>query len=227
MRELTFNHFFERFVPVIGRSPEEFPAGSTDGERHCAAMTAAVRAAYEYAFWPEILVIEERTPDSEGVVLQEEAGETRIDTVQGFFLTEEDARSFSRMLPACRIPEGWLLSTAEAAVWVRYRPVAPRFTRVKWDNTKIYAANDVAFLETNGRCYRALRETQGDYPETETADWAEEPFPGYFETVVLYAAAAAHWRYERQWSEAGEQQRLADDALFRLRAVANNQGGRL
>jgi len=227
MRELTFQTFFEGFVPSIGKSVEEFPCGSVDGERHCAAINAAVRRAYEYDFFPETLVIEERTPDSDNVVAQAESGETEIDTVQGFFASEANARAFSCPLPAERIPSGWLLQDAADSVWVRFRPVAPKFTRVKWDVTKTYAVNDVRYLDTNGKCYKALLAGAGNYPETATTYWAEQPFPGFFEPFVQYAAAAANWKFEHQWSEAGSAGSDAKDELSRLRVVAKQQGGQL
>lgn len=227
MREITFQTMFERFVPMIGKSPVEFPCGSVDGERHCAAINAAVRRAYEYDFFPETLLIEERTPDSDNVVAQAQTGETEIDTVQGFFATEADARAFTRLLPASRIPSGWLLQNAADSVFVRFRPVAPKFTRVKWDSGKTYVANDVVYLDTNGKCYRALQAGNNKYPETETTYWSEQAFPGYFEEFAQYAAAAENWRFERQWSQAGEMEALAKDDLFRLRQIAKGQGGQL
>jgi hypothetical protein len=227
MRELTFKTFFERFVPMIGRSAEEFPCGSVDGERHCAAITAAVRRAYEHEFWPEIMVIDERTPSVDYLVEQAEDGEVEIDVVQGFFQTESDARNFSRLIHAERIPGGWILDKAYDSVFVRFRPVAPRFTRVKWDAAKTYAANDVVYLDTNGKCYRSTNAGSNKYPETETTYWSEQAFPGFFEQYAQYAAAAENWRFERQWSQAGEIQSRADDTLFRLKSSAKGQGGTL
>jgi hypothetical protein len=227
MRDLSFQTFFERFVPTIGKSPDEFPCGSVDGERHCAAISAAVRIAHEHDFWPELLVIEARTPDSEGVILQNETGKTPIDTVQGFFATEDNARGFCTPLSAARIPEGWRLTFPPASAYVRYRPVAPSFTRVKWDNARTYAVNDVVYLETSGMCYRCILAGAGEYPETETDYWVEQPFPGLFEVYAQYSAGAANWRFERQWSQAGEMQSKADAELFRLKNIAKNQGGRL
>lgn len=225
MRDLTFKTMFEAFLPMIGRDVADFPVGSVDAERHCTAINAAVRIAYGHEFWPELLVIEERAPDSENVVKQFEDGETDIDTVQGFFPTEADARAFTRPFPAERIPEGWRLQTAAPSVWVRFRPIAPRFTMRRWMDGETCYANDVRYFESSGKCYRALQTTAGQSPETSPAYWAEQSFPGFFEVYVQYAAAADNWRFERQWSQAGEMQALADKELFRLKVIAKQQGG--
>ena len=227
MRELTFQTFFERFLPMIGRRADEFPCGSTDGERHCVAITAAVRRAYEHEFWPEIMVIEERTPDEFNVVEQAEDGKQEIDVVQGFFATEANARNFTCLLPAERIPSGWILQNAAETVFVRYRPPAPRFTRAKWDKDRTYEPNDVCYVDTKGKCYRSIKSGTNEYPETAPTYWVEQAFPGFFEQFVQYAAAADAWRFERQWSQAGEMESRAQDILFRLKVAAKSQGGTL
>ena len=225
MRELTFKTMFGAFLPMIGRDMADFPVGSVDAERHCTAINAALRIAYGHEFWPEILTIEERTPDADNVVAQFEDGETEIDTMQGLFSTETDARAFSRMLPAARIPEGWMLQTAYDSVWARFRPVAPRFTMRRWDAEVSYSANDPVYFEASGKCYKALQASAGQSPETSPTYWEEQSFPGFFEVYVQIAAAADHWRFERQWSQAGEMQTLADKELFRLKVIAKQQGG--
>jgi hypothetical protein len=131
------------------------------------------------------------------------------------------------MISAERIPSGWILDAAYTSVWARYRPVAPRFTMRRWDAELNYSANDPVYFEDSGKCYKALQASAGQSPETSPTYWAEQSFPGFFEVYVQYAAAADHWRFERQWSQAGEMQALADKELFRQKIIAKQQGGAL
>ena len=219
MRELTFNTFFERFLPTIGKAAADVLVGSVEGERHCSAISDAVREAYEHDFWHGIILIEERTPDDGRLVARDESGETEIDTVQGFYPTEDNAREQTSAISAARTPAGWRLGASCTSVFVRFRPVAPVFTRTEHVAETVYATNDLTFLAATGKCYRARAESTGDAPATDVALWKEVPFPGFFETYVKAAAAAANSRYERQWEQAGINRSVADKELNRLRNV--------
>jgi hypothetical protein len=43
-----------------------------------------------------------------------------------------------------------------ATVWIKYMPVAPQFTSVKWDLARSYANGDLTYSPVSGECYSSL-----------------------------------------------------------------------
>ena len=43
-----------------------------------------------------------------------------------------------------------------ATVWIKYMPLAPKFTSVKWDSGRSYAGGDLTYSPVTGECYSSL-----------------------------------------------------------------------
>jgi hypothetical protein len=43
-----------------------------------------------------------------------------------------------------------------ASVWIKYMPLAPRFTSIPWDSNTAYGKGDLAYSPDTGECYRSL-----------------------------------------------------------------------
>src|SRR4029077_4864322 len=43
-----------------------------------------------------------------------------------------------------------------ATVWIKYMPVAPSFTSVKWDSARSYGNGELTYSPVSGECYQSL-----------------------------------------------------------------------
>lgn len=133
----TFLKLFQRVARGAGLDPSAtlpspWPGRITD------AINGAMRWAWEHAFWPRVLVVEERTADSSGLIAWVQSGRAAIGAVDvdaGAFECDPRRHPRARAVPVFADASGvWLpRGMEEARVWLRWRPPAPS-----------YASGDVA-----------------------------------------------------------------------------------
>lgn len=115
-----------------------------------------------------------------------------------------------RIMDCIMMPE---LSDIPNVVWIRFKPVAPRYALELWSGATAYGAGELVYLAETRECYIATRATENESP-TETIDdgnpWSIVGFPDMFQDFVTLACTA-----ENQ-SEAEEARALADEELADL-----------
>ena len=217
MRTVNFRTFFEKtFVPSIGKDPENCQPGTVDGDRFVGYINDAMVEAMHYAFWPELMVIEERELDSDNILPWSAEGKTDIDTVEGIFETEANAIAPRGHLWFEQGPAGFRVFDRTGTVWVRLRPYPSVFSRTPWDGDAV-DTNAVFYDEESGNCFRSLIDNNEDEPTAESENWERVEFPEEFVPYVKAKAAAAHLDDERKFDAAGSKEAQANKILFNLK----------
>jgi hypothetical protein len=135
-----------------------------------------------------------------GLVAYAQSGQTQFGEVMGIWsahpeTSPDTAKSYSVVMTA----DGAQIMDAAVAttVYMKFRRLPPRFTRVAWDPLAGYAAGDVMYWATTGECYQA--QTVGG---VET--WVKLSFPAIFESFVVWAASSDYLREVGQNKKADE-----------------------
>lgn len=214
MRTIRYKTMFERFCSSIGRDAQEFTPGGTDAERFSNSISRAVRTAWEFDFWPDIMAVRELELDEDN-----RAELIPGEAIEGAYPTQKDAQLRTNRLMYL-IGGGRIEFWSPVTAWIVYRPAFPVFTTREWDAEETYAEGDACYLESTGECYRALGPTTGDDPdEAESEAWEIQRFPEFMEIYVQSFAEAENSRFLRLWEQATNSAKEAKDELFRMRVV--------
>ena len=154
-----------------------------------------VREGWEWIFWPEWTVSEERTPVDD-VVSLEQSGETEIGEVFGVSKNDSDSNENTQWISWKRTSGGIYVPDAPSTVWVRFRLRPPEFTGVEYVGTTAYVTGDVVYVVSAGECYKALQGSTGQNPVTESSYWELVEFPYVLGNFVKRAALADSLREE-------------------------------
>jgi hypothetical protein len=208
MREVKFQSVYEQVLRKCALDPADagFPA---DRQEFVADLIAQrCKEAWEYDFWPELVTVEARTPVA-GLVAYTQTGQTQLGEVLGIWsahpeTSPDTAKSYSVVMTdaGAQIMDGSVSTT----VYVKFRRLPPRFTRVAWDPTAGYAEGDIIYYATTGECYQAQTVSA-----VET--WVKIGFPAIFESFVVLAAASDYLRECGQNKKADELEPRARDIL--------------
>jgi len=107
-------------------------------------------------------------------------------------------------------------------VWIRFRPIAPRFSLAEWSDSTEYARGDVCYYAADGNCYQASAPTTGETPGESGSSWAAVGFPDMFQDFVVLACLA-----ELQSDDEGryKTRALAEEELERVAHKKLTQAG--
>lgn len=214
-RTITYNRFKERFSPLMG-------VIASDLQTDEAAMVesffnGAVRTIWEYARWPDICVIESRTPNSSYVIEWEQTGQTEIESVFGIYDYDPHGTINTSDLAYDIIADGVKLKGSDQttdAVYVWYRKRVPDYTGSDYSATTTYAVGDQVYYSTTGDFYKCASITTGNAP-TSTTYWTRLTIPYRFIDYCVYAAYADWLRNDGQNGKAAIQDSLANRALLK------------
>jgi hypothetical protein len=208
MRTVTFKSVWEQVVRMCALDPDDTTLTSARQEMVADCITRRVREGWEYAPWPELCVIEERTPVS-GLVAYAQSGKTVLGEVFGVWSADPRDNPDTAKQYAFEPAEDGIriLDTISGTtVWVHFRRVPARFTRVAYDAGVGYSEGDLVYYATTGECYQAAI--------VEAAEtWELVSFPYILETFAVLAAASDVYRDMGQHEKADEIEPRAFKAL--------------
>ena len=128
---VTFGTVFQRLQRRVGKDPA-ITMSTPLPARYADALSEALRVGYEAAFWPRVMLVEERTPtthaDGYRIVEFAQAGKTEIGAVEiERCLYLEDPRVTTGQQPEDGVslsPTGIILpdDVTDATVFIRYMP---------------------------------------------------------------------------------------------------------
>ncbi len=199
MRTVQFKSVYEQVLRLCALDPDDTTFSAARQEMVADAITRRVKEAWEYAPWPELCVVEERTPVS-GVVATEQSDQTVLGEVFGVWSADPRSSADSARSYAFEPTEDGieiLDDISGSTVWVHFRRVPNRFTRAEWDGDTTYRLGSLVYYPTNGETYQA---TLTDGAET----WTLVSFPYILEAPVVLMAAGDVLRNNGQHEKADE-----------------------
>lgn len=219
MRTVNFRTFIEeQYLPALGKSPDDHAPGTLAADRQVGYINDALVEACQYAFWRELMVIESRDLDVDGVLTSTASGKTDIHSIYGIYTTEADAIAERTPLEYVSSPDGWRVFGAVDTVIVRLRPYPPAFTFGEWGWSREYTENARCYSASTGTCYRARSAHSGQDPDSDDGTyWAAEILPELFVPYLKEKAKAADLYFERKYDAAGVAESRANRVLFNLK----------
>lgn len=185
MRTVTFKSVLDQVLRRAGLDPADTGMTAARKEFFTDLINARVRQATEYAWWPELMVTESRTPTSD-LIEYEESGEIALGEVQA--VTDKDPTSnptftsyaFKMTASGVQICD----EDVPATVYITYRRRPQKFTSTAYSAESTYSEGDLV-LFTDGYVYQVTL-------TGETYGWNRIDFPYIFERYVV-AGATADW----------------------------------
>jgi hypothetical protein len=123
----------------------------------------------------------------------------------------------ARVIQGCRRVEDCVMfpnvPNVPNVVWIKFKPVAPRYALELWSGATAYGAGELVYLTATRECYIATRPTTNENPTDTVEDgnpWAIVGFPDMFQDFVTLACKA-----ENQSEDEGKYKTmvLAEDEL--------------
>ena len=165
-------------------------------------LTTALRYAWNWAEWPELNRVRERTPES-GLIAWQEAGQPMMGTVYAVTLDDPNQTRNPRGVKWRHDSNGGGVRvfnlTDGGSVFVRHTRTAPLVTTVARDNALVYAVDDVVHDPTSGQCYECIQTGSG-HAVTEDAWWRVVELP------FILKLALARGAYALKTGAAGQKQ---------------------
>lgn len=153
-------------------------------------LTMALRHAWDWAEWPELGRVRERTP-VDGLVAWAESGQPLMGTVLGVTLDNPDTTVNPRPV-RWRHDQGGLgvrVFQTSGSVFVRCTRTSPVVASAAWSNATAYAVDEVVYDATTGQCYEAVQ-AGTNHAVTDAAYWRVVELPWIFRTAVPRGALA-------------------------------------
>ncbi len=197
---------------------------SDDAELFKGFISRRLREAWEGNFWPELMVIEERTITSKTIPYAE-SGKSDLGEVQR--ITDADPQTtysltdyeFSLTSAGFNIP-GY--NSTATSLWVTYRKQAPALTGSNW-SAGSYSSGDQVYHTTLGDFY----DQEGSVStalEPPSSPWVRVDFPWIFKSYVERAAAADMLLIDEKADLALAQKQQAEDSISVEMAKLRQQG---
>jgi hypothetical protein len=221
MRTVTFKSVWERVLRLVGIDPATAALSADREEFFADLINERVAEAWEYTFWPELCVSEERTPDADEVIGYDQADEIALGEVMGVWTKDPDRYSATaRELAFLMTADGIQLTdeneTIPSTVWVKYRRRPNRFTKAAFSGTGSYSVGDLVYYGSD--CYQAALVDGSEV-------WLKVSFPYFLANAVAHGAAADYLRQDGQRERADIEDGLAGRLLEDAAAKAGAQQG--
>jgi hypothetical protein len=171
--------------------------GLTDVEPAALASYAeylcmALRYAWNWAEWPELNRVRQRTPQS-GLITWSEAGQPMMGTVYAVTLDDPNQTRNPRGVQWRHDSNGGGVRvfnlTDGGSVFVRHTRTAPLVTTQLRDNTVNYALDDVVYDADSGQCYECCQAGSG-HAVTDEAWWRAVELPFILKLALARGAYA-------------------------------------
>lgn len=218
MRTSDYSDFLVRMGGFIGVDSGNFT--TQELTRLNGFFQKNIRKIWETTFWPEVCLLESRTPNASYAISYEQAGQTEIDVVLDVYSATPTTSSAPRRLGWILTSEGIQLTTATstAAVWVWFRKRVPRYTGATLSTSSAYAVGDRVYYTTTagaGNYYVcAATATAGQTPDTHASKWTIQSIPYNFFEYAIQASFADWLRSDGQRSAASQEQAMSAQSVF-------------
>jgi hypothetical protein len=229
-RAVKWSRVFDSVVRAKGLDPATASLTAAQQENMADLVNEWLRQAWEFAWWPALMVCEQRTvtadEDAGLVITPAEDGCETIGHVRAVYKTNPRTGASPYRLPFLVTADGIILPSTLGitTAFVEHRVRAPEFTRVVWSAATTYAAGDLVYLAATGECYRAVAASTNKTPP-DAAYWEAVLFPWWFAGYVRNMALA-QWLWEdEQRDKAVDEEARAEAQLLRMRDVEVLQQG--
>jgi len=229
-RSVKWSKVFDSVVRAKGLDPATASLSVAQQENMADLVNEWLRQAWEFTWWPALMVCEERTvtddADAGLVIALEETGCETIGHVRGVYKTNPRTGTSPYKLQFAVTADGIILSSTLdiATAYVEHRVRAPEFTRTVWSALTAYAVGDLVYLASTGECYKAIATSTNKTPPDVTY-WEPVLFPWWFAGYVR-SMALAQWLWEdEQRDKAVDEEARAEAQLLRVRDVELGQQG--
>lgn len=176
----------------------------------------ALDVSWTFHPWPDVTLIEERTPVAHTLTL-EVPGEHPIGHILQIYDSDPTSRTthttlleFDQGDTTATITDS--AHTADSPVWVRFRLPVPIFTSTAYDAATTYAPGDLVFYAPTGDCYLCITATTGNLP-TSTTHWRRQEIPAYLADHARTYAHAMTLEEDGQYDKAAYQRTRAEGQL--------------
>ena len=223
-RTVTYDRFLKRVCPMTGIVYADLSAD--DKELFEAFFNRAIRRIWESVPWPEVSVLEARTPSS-NLVAFEQSGETAIELFYAIYDKDPQAStSYKRLSYDISSSGAYLVypDQTTSAVYVWYQKQVPDYYGDDYSGSTTYEIGDQVFYSTTGDYYKCTAQTAGNAP-TETAYWERLTIPYRFLDYCVTLTYADWLRQDDQHAKADGMERLAQDILLREQDRLERQEG--
>lgn len=142
-------------------------------------ISSSFRRNLKYALhageWPEHLIIEQRTFDSNGVIPFSQTGKEDIDELWSCYITDPTSLPTPKPIKVVPISTGWkpIYSTTATSLYVKYLPVYTKWDGDDYSSTTTYAIGDVVLYGSD--FYECIASSTGNAP-TNTSYWELKQF---------------------------------------------------
>lgn len=217
MRTITFSKFFNQCVAEKALDPAASGLSATQEELLCYDINNYLKKAWEFDWWPELMVCESRAvttgADSSLYVPYAESGKTTLGHVLACWKNNPRSSDVPYRLGHVMTELGALLPTGAptTSVYVESRKRVPEFTRTAWSGATAYVVGDIVYYSTNGECYQSIKDGTNKNPVTETTYWTKLEFPQMFAHYVRRRVKLAQQELEGD-DERSVAQHAADPA---------------
>ena len=223
MRTVQFLSVYNDSVRMTGRDPATWNATDAQKAALCLDLNRVLRRAWDYAWWNELMLIEERTvvtASSVKYVPLSATDKSDIGTCESVATRNPRTSALPGYLSWWAGDLGIILSplASASAVWVRFRGQVPTFTiTTAYSASGSYVTGDVVYYATTGECYKALASLSDPVPApTDTDNWALLEFPWIFKDFVPLAVSARYLVSDGQREKAHAEMALAFDEQVAL-----------
>lgn len=191
MRTVTFNVLLSTLATMDGgRALSDVNAAGQAVYAEYLGM--ALRYAWNWAEFPELNRVRERTPSS-GLITWAESGQPTIGSVYGVTLDDPNTTVNPRTVQWRHDANGAgirVFGLSSGSVFVRHSRTAPLVTTAAWSSVTTYAADAIVYDATTGECYESLAGTNLNHAVTDATWWRKLDMPWIFRTAVPRGANA-------------------------------------
>ena len=219
MRSVRYDYVLRGAAETAGRVYTNLLADEADLFR--GFISRRLREAWESQFWPELMVIEERTVSSNDTFPYSATDKTDIGEV--LRVTDADPREtyklktydFNLTDAGVNIPN---ISTT-ATAFIEFRKRAPMLTGSTWASGT-YTAGTQVYHSTEGDFFDTASSTSAEPP---ASPWVKLDIPWIFKAYLEWAAAADMLLLDEKPDLASIQKLQADEAIAREMAKIRQQ----
>lgn len=184
-REFSYSELIERLRQALGLTIIEVD----DALILLGYINSRYRYIYEYAEWPENIVIEERTPSS-ALIAYEQSGKTAI--AEFLYMWNKDPYGTQTALNVAFDINGSgakLHNSTLDSVYVKFKKEVPVFKGGDYSASTDYTTGDYVFYVTDGNYYIAIDDPSVGTAPTDTDYWSEIKIPHRFFEYLVYSVA--------------------------------------
>lgn len=227
MRRIAYQRVVREAVQALQVPVGDLPGADWEVLRD--VISAELGTVWEAAEWPDVMRVEGRTTDADGVIEYEQSGEEEIGEVTGVWAQNPREQRNAEELDYELTDTGVLVfGYAEVEVFVRYRTRAPELTGAAWDEDTAYGVGEQVYFADEGdggseagdfwECVTIT--AAGESPVTTAAKWSRVGIPWGFRRYLAWAGAAG-------WLVADGQQEKGDRARGQAVGFLNVELGKL